>query len=180
MDKPLTPQKNKFAVAVASGMSQADAYRKAYPRSLKWKLASVYTNASMLMADTNVSRRVKELQEKTADASILKAAEVLREIRTLAHADVGLLVDAKGRLLPPHQLPAEIRASIASVKLNRFGEWEYKLWDKGAALEKAAKILGLYALDNKQKADALSDLLGSLSGNVAGVVADPGAGTGDE
>ena len=33
----LTPKQEKFAQEVASGKSQADAYREAYPKSKKWK-----------------------------------------------------------------------------------------------------------------------------------------------
>jgi len=57
---------------------------------------------------------------------------------------------------------------VASFKIDEYGRIEYKFWDKNSALDKAAKILGLYELDNKQKSDPLVDLLASLSGNVLG------------
>ena len=40
-EKLLTPQQEKFALAIAAGNSQADAYREAYPRSKKWKAESI-------------------------------------------------------------------------------------------------------------------------------------------
>ena len=35
--KPLSPQRELFAQLVASGKSQAEAHREAYPRSRNWK-----------------------------------------------------------------------------------------------------------------------------------------------
>lgn len=169
----LSPQREVFAIAIAGGASQADAYRKAYPRSKSWKPESVYSKSSQLMTDAKVAARVTELRAAIASKAVLSASEVLNEIRKLTLSDVSLLVGKNGRMLPPHKLPAEIRACIASVKKDKSGNWEYRLWDKNAATEKASRILGLYEKDNKQRADALGELLNGLSGNVKGVVLTP-------
>ena len=58
----LTPQREIFAQIVVKGNNQSDAYRKAFPKSLKWKDNAVNVNASKLMADANVILRVNELR----------------------------------------------------------------------------------------------------------------------
>ena len=58
----LTPQREKFAQEIVKGGTQSDAYRKAYPKSLKWQVNAVNVSASQLMADPNVTLRVAELR----------------------------------------------------------------------------------------------------------------------
>lgn len=168
----LTPQQERFAQLVGSGKPGVDAYQEAYPRSKQWKPEAVRVNASKLIADTNVSLRIKALQAAGADRAELDSAEIIREIRRLAVSDIAGIMHPDGRVKLPHELDPATRAAVASFEIDEYGRIKYKFWDKGAALEKAAKIRGLYELDNKQKTDPLSDLLASLSGNVLGPVKD--------
>lgn len=57
----LTAKQEAFCQAVLSGLSQADAYRKAYSAG-KMKPATVQESASRLMANSKVAARVKELR----------------------------------------------------------------------------------------------------------------------
>lgn len=57
----LTPKQEKFAQLVASGKTQADAYRGAYDAS-GCSDAVIYNNASVLMKDNEISVRVSELR----------------------------------------------------------------------------------------------------------------------
>lgn len=66
----LTSQQEAFAQAVASGKSQSDAYRSAYPKSLKWKPDSVWQQASKLMADTKVSTRIDSIRAELAERGL--------------------------------------------------------------------------------------------------------------
>ncbi|HNL91236.1 MAG TPA: hypothetical protein PKH05_19300, partial [Nitrospira sp.] len=43
------------------------------------------------------------------------------------------------------------RAAVASFEIDATGRIKYRFWDKNAALEKAAKHLGLYKADNEQR-----------------------------
>jgi hypothetical protein len=79
----LTPQKEAFAQGVAAGKSQAEAYRAAYPKSLKWKPETVYQAASRLMADSNVSARVEAIRAELAEKGLWsreQSAKALIEI----------------------------------------------------------------------------------------------------
>ncbi len=58
----LNPQQERFAQEVVSGKNQSDAYRVAYPRSIKWKAETVQQAASRLIANNKVRTRVEELR----------------------------------------------------------------------------------------------------------------------
>lgn len=66
----ITSQQEAFAQAVASGKSQSDAYRSAYPKSVKWKPEAVWAQASRLMAGSNVSARVSAIRNELAAKGI--------------------------------------------------------------------------------------------------------------
>lgn len=173
-DKPLSAPQEAFARGVASGLSQAEAYRQAYPRSRKWKAEAVHQQASRLMALPQVSSRVKELRDAAAALAVLDAAGLMRQIHMLAHSDIAGIMHADGRVKLPHELDESTRAAVASFEIDQFGKIKYKFWDKRGALDMGAKIRGLYELDNKQKTDPLADLLKGLKGNVLGPVAEEG------
>ena len=54
----LTPQREKFAQAVASGMNQSDAYRAAYRVRHGTTMVSVNQSASRVMADVTDELRL--------------------------------------------------------------------------------------------------------------------------
>lgn len=70
-----------------SGKTQADAYRKAYPSSLKWKPDVVHSKASTFFADGRVRERVKSLQDAAAKRNNITADRVIRELSSVALAE---------------------------------------------------------------------------------------------
>lgn len=147
----LTPQMERFAQLVGSGLSQSEAYRQAYPKSQKWKPEIVHQKASALSANRKVAARVAQIQAAAADRAELDGAEIMKEIRRLAHSDIAGIMHPDGRVKLPHELDPVTRAAVASFKIDEYGRIEYKFWDKNSALDKAAKIKGLYKEDNEQK-----------------------------
>jgi phage terminase small subunit len=65
----LTSKQEAFAIAVASGMTQADAYREAFTVKLTTKPESVLQLASRLMAKVNIRSRVDELKKPIIEAA---------------------------------------------------------------------------------------------------------------
>lgn len=59
----LTAKQEAFAAAVASGKTQADAYRLAYDAD-NMKESTLWSNASRLMADSKVAARVEDLRKQ--------------------------------------------------------------------------------------------------------------------
>ena len=85
----LTPKQEKFAQEVASGKSQADAYRAAF-NCAKSNPETVQANASRLMANSTVAARVEKLKAELAEKSLLKreySVNVLAEIAKAAEKD---------------------------------------------------------------------------------------------
>jgi len=66
----LTPKQEKFAQAIADGMTQADAYRSAFNVKPTTKQDVVYVKASELMRDGKVSVRVDELKSALASKAL--------------------------------------------------------------------------------------------------------------
>lgn len=147
----LTPKQEKFAQEVASGKSQADAYRAAF-NCARSKPQTVIENASRLMADSNVSARVRELTDKSAIRAELTAERVLREVSRLAFFDIRKIFNEDGTLKKIWELDDDTAAGIAGIEAIDIGgegqlmiSKKFKVADKNAALEKLCKHLGLYA-----------------------------------
>lgn len=62
----LTPKQEKFAQGIASGLSQADAYRASYDCDNSSD-GCIYTEASLLMDNPNISQRIEHLQKPIAE-----------------------------------------------------------------------------------------------------------------
>lgn len=175
----LTPQQEKFAMGVASGKTQADAYREAYPRSKDWKDSAVHTNASQLMADTKVSQRVAELRERITNTGVASAARVLLEASRIALFDPRKLFRDDGTPKPIRELDDDTAAALAGLDVHEEFEGsgddrvfvgytkKYKVADKNAALEKLFKHHGLYEKDNEQKTDPLAELVKAINAAAA-------------
>jgi len=83
--KKLTPKRALFARCVASGMTQADAYREAYDPKDSTTNASIHTLASRLMAEVEIRSRVDSLiaqRDKAVSASaVTDRDKVLKRLR---------------------------------------------------------------------------------------------------
>lgn len=113
-DKPLTSQQELFAQGVASGLTQIDAYKKAYPKSLHWSPDSVRVAAYKMSVLTHISQRIKELQAKSAEIAVLDGTEIMREIKRLAMSDIAGIIDPQtGKVRLPNELDAATRAAVA-------------------------------------------------------------------
>lgn len=80
----LTPKQEKFALAVASGKTQSDAYREAFNVRPTTKDTSINVNASKLMADANISQRVEELRKPIADKAMITLESHIERLKELA------------------------------------------------------------------------------------------------
>ena len=78
----LTPKQEKFSQSVASGKSQADAYRLAYNAG-NMKEETVWSNASVLMADNKVSARVDEIRKPIVESAQLTLEQHLKDLLRL-------------------------------------------------------------------------------------------------
>lgn len=65
----------KFAQCLANGLSQRKAYRAAYPKSKKWKDATVDSKASSLAKNDKVLERLLELAKESSSKAVMNARE---------------------------------------------------------------------------------------------------------
>jgi hypothetical protein len=77
----LTPQQEAFAAGVARGLSQAEAYRQAYPKSQSWKDASVWNRASALMRTAEVLARVEQLRAELEQLHLWSREDSVRALK---------------------------------------------------------------------------------------------------
>ena len=84
MLSPLTPKQERFALAVASGKNQSDAYREAFNVRPTTKPTSVNVSAAKLMADPNISQRVEELRKPIAQKAMVTLESHIQRLKELA------------------------------------------------------------------------------------------------
>lgn len=88
----LTPKQERFALEVASGKTQAEAYRAAFNVKPTTKPETTYKRACELMADGDIRGRVEELKAEVAERVVWTMADSLDVLATIAK---GLDEDAK-------------------------------------------------------------------------------------
>lgn len=180
-DGKLTAQQDKFALGVASGKTQADAYREAY-RAGKMTAKQIHEEASKLASRPKVAQRIAELKERITNTGIASASRVLLEASRLATFDPRKLFFDDGTPKPITALDDDTAAALAGLEVveefegsgedRKFVGYtkKYKVADKNSALEKLFKHHGLYEKDNEQKTDAISVFLNGLKSSSLPVV----------
>ena len=87
-ERMLTPKQEKFVQELLKGKSQRQAYRSAYPSSLKWKDATVDKRASEALKNRVILGRYEELKKKVENRTVYDAAEVRQTILDMLMAIV--------------------------------------------------------------------------------------------
>ena len=120
---------------------------------------SAAVTASQLLKEPKVSAEVEKRRTEIVAKLELSTERTIKEVSRLAFCDPRKLVDEKGRLKQLHELDDDIAAAIASVEVDKDGGIKYKFWDKNSAIEKAAKVQGLYQKDNEQLGGGIADAI---------------------
>ena len=93
----LTPKQEKFAQEVASGKSQADAYRAAF-NCAKSKPETIIQSASRLMADPNISARVGQLKAQLSEKALWTREDSVRILADIAMDEEASRKDKTGAI----------------------------------------------------------------------------------
>lgn len=123
VERPLTPQQERFCQEVVlNGGNQSAAYRKAYPKSLKYKDESINQMASRLHADVKIASRVADLQAKVAEKAEkefdVNADYILRRLHEVDVMDVADILNADGSIKPIIEWPKIWRQNISSIEVS--------------------------------------------------------------
>lgn len=163
--KKLTPQQELFARNVASGKSQSESYRIAYPKSKKWKDEAVWAQASQLMAISHVSLRVAELQTKASDKTEVTLIYVLEKLAELLNFNLKDIFNEDGTMKPIHELTDAQAACIQDYQVEEIwgGRGEnreqigvlkkVKIVDKLSTIDKYMRKFGAYIETHNHKFD---------------------------
>ena len=174
----LTSKEQAFVDQVVKGEPLIDAYVTAYKPKPTALGETVRRTAYAVAKRPIVAAAIKAGHKRVSEHAELEGAIVLREIARLALFDPRGIVHRegprKGALKTLDELDDATAAGIASFEISELGAIKYKFHSKTAALEQAAKHLGLFERDNEQKKDPLTSLLAGLAGNVVGVAKDVG------
>lgn len=144
----LTAKQETFATGVASGLSQAEAYRQAFPSSRKWKDESVWQRASKLASNVKVQSRIQELLTKAAEANEVTIERIVAEVVKVAFANQRELMQwgPQGvKLRSSDELTDAQAASVSEVSESvsaTGGSLKLKTHDKLGALRFLAELKG--------------------------------------
>ena len=111
----LTPKQEAFAQAIADGLSQADAYRKAFDVKPTTKPETIQANASRLMADSKVSATVAELRQALSEKALWTremSVQALSNIVLGSQARPGEIVAAVKELNSMHGYEAPKKSDL--------------------------------------------------------------------
>ena len=111
--------------------------------------------ATKLLTRPKVREILEAREAKLPQITGLSAERTLLEIARLAYFDARKLYREDGSMKTMREMDDDTVAAIASIDVDALGT-KLKMHDKNAALEKAAKHLGLYEKDNTQKSPNLN------------------------
>lgn len=144
--------------------SNAYIYKRAF-NAPGIKDSSAWVEASILLKQPKVTACLKRLDLARCARLDLSVDRIVEEETSIAFSDVGFLFDEDGLSpLSPAELPPEVRRAISGVEVKEKtvhltspeGEpmgtevkrfYKYSLWNKGQALERLAKIKGIFAAE---------------------------------
>ena len=135
-------------------------------RAAGYKATNAYGTANDLLSNPRVIAELARLKAITAQRHEVTVDQVMRQAARMAFVDPRSYVDASGALIPLHELSDEAAAALQGLEVDQTGNGKlkhrYKLVDRGAALERLMRHLGLFEKDNTQAVDAVGQLLAGI------------------
>ena len=83
MANKLTPKQEKFVQGLVAGLSQRQAYKKAYPNARKWNDNSVDSRASNLFKNDKVLTRYNEIMNEHKEKALWTREEAVEALKWL-------------------------------------------------------------------------------------------------
>lgn len=140
----LRPKQENFCNYYVECGNQSEAYRRAYPSSLKWKDETVWKRASELLKNGEVLGRVTELQTEAKKKSDIKKEDAIRILANIANLNIrqiGDSVSGEFKIKSLTEIPDEALSCIQSIKSTSQG-LEIKFYSKIEALGRLSRMLG--------------------------------------
>lgn len=155
MDK-LTPKQELFVQGIISGLSQRQAYRKAYPSAKKWRDNVVDNKASELLKNGEVLVRYRELLKQFSNMSLWSREQAFNEYEWLKNK-------ARASIENDGIRQANSNAFLSALEgMNNMTFYDLELIDEKLKLE-IEKLKTQIGEDNEQD-DKLRDFAKALRG----------------
>lgn len=121
----LTANQEKFVQGIIEGLSQAEAYRNAYPKQ-KNTDKTVWENASRLMSNPKVKARVQELRDLMAKPTIMTAQERLEFLTGVINGTRGeKVVEIVDGEAVETEVPASMKNRLNAIDIMNKMQGEY-------------------------------------------------------
>lgn len=121
----LTANQEKFVQGIIEGMSQADAYRNAYPKQ-RSSDKTIHECASRLMNNSKIIARLEELRKELIKPTIMSAQERLEFLTKVINGEKGEIVteivDGKPK---EFEVPASMKNRLSAIDIMNKMQGEY-------------------------------------------------------
>lgn len=140
----LNLKQEKFIQNIVNGMSQREAYKKAY--NAKYKDKAIDEKACVLFNSEKVQKRYKELTEQLEDKAIMSAKERMKWLTSVINGeileDIPIMTDIKEDKVNTIKCPTKIDTKLKALDtLNKMsGEYTTKI-EADVSIEKLEDLL---------------------------------------
>ena len=168
-DDTLTKQQEKYVNYLVEGMTQRQAYLKAFPQSKKWKDATVDSKASILFAQKKVRARFHELNQIVRDNLVKDTIATQQEAlefftRLMRREEKEQVVASQSRKVVNYD--EEGRRTEVSTRDPVIVDIDAKLSDAFKGAEAIAKYYNIFGShDNAEELSKLDKLLKAMKDN---------------
>lgn len=112
----LSPKEEAFCLAIVEGLSESDAYRKAY-RPQRAKAKTINEMASRLMAKPKIRARVAELMQPVIQRARMTREQWIEALASICFADVRKMFDVHGNPIEITELGPNEAAAVAAFEV---------------------------------------------------------------
>ena len=144
-----------FIEALVAVPNVTRAYQLAYPKSSP---ASACTSGHRLLRNARVREAVESGRKARLSRYGMEADEAMKRLALIGRADIRLIFDADGTILPVQEWPEEIALAVRAIKVNAFGT-SVSLENRLSALEVIASAGGKLGQSQAPQTDVLALLL---------------------
>lgn len=144
MAKKLVINRENFCRYYIETGCASEAYRRAYPNSVRWKDGVVKKRASELLKQDDVSSRLRELQAEAREEFKMRKNDALIFLNSIIEIDpIDLQVAGENGFVirSLEDIPKSVRCCIQSIENSQYGV-KIRLYSKIAALAQISKMLG--------------------------------------
>ena len=175
----LTALQERFVFEYLKDFNATRAYMRARPGASQ---STADACARRMLGNARISSAIAAERKVIARSMALEVEQVMRETARIAFFDPRCLLDADGRPLPVSAWDDNTAAAVVGLEVLEQFEgngterrlvgriWRYKIADKNAALDRAAKFLGMFEQDKRHQSDPLCELLNSMRRSAVPVV----------